>query len=180
MPEYLDLLNDDGSKSGEKKLREDIHRDGNWHRTVHVWLVNSGGKLLLQKRGANKASHPLYWDISAAGHIDAGENSLEAAQRECFEELGIKRDLNAFKFLFTLKNEMWIEGLGMDREFVDVYVIYYDQKTDRIQSDASEVEGVKWISHCDLLKMSMQALENVVDHREEYLRLVRYFGLGNH
>ena len=30
------------------------------------------------------------WDISAAGHVEAGDGALETAQRELEEEIGLK------------------------------------------------------------------------------------------
>lgn len=37
--------------------------------------------ILIQKREKNRVAYPGYWDISASGHVSAGESSLEAAQR---------------------------------------------------------------------------------------------------
>lgn len=40
MPEeWFDALNEDGSFK-EKKLRSHVHRDGDWHRVTHLWVVN--------------------------------------------------------------------------------------------------------------------------------------------
>ena len=37
--ELLDLRNEDGSLTGEKKERALVHRDGDLHGTSHLWLV---------------------------------------------------------------------------------------------------------------------------------------------
>ena len=47
--EYLDILDENGNLTGEKKLRTEVHRDGDWHKAVHVWILNSKNQLLLQK-----------------------------------------------------------------------------------------------------------------------------------
>ena len=40
-----------------KKLRKEVHRDGDWHRAVHIWLLShSTNELLLQKRADDKDS----------------------------------------------------------------------------------------------------------------------------
>lgn len=52
--EFLDVLNPDGSPAGERLSREEVHRKGLHHRTVHVWVRNAKGELLLQKRSSTK------------------------------------------------------------------------------------------------------------------------------
>lgn len=61
--------------------RGEVHRDGDYHRAVHVWIfVESTQQLLLQLRSDHKDSWPGQWDISSAGHISAGDPSLLSAQ----------------------------------------------------------------------------------------------------
>jgi len=60
------------------------------HRSVHVLILNSVGKLLLQKRSIHKDTQPGKWDTSVGGHVGYGQSYLEAAHRETEEELGIK------------------------------------------------------------------------------------------
>ena len=62
-------------------LMSEVHRDGDYHRAVHVWIYSeSTGELLLQRRADCKDSWPGKWDISSAGHISAGDSSLFSAQ----------------------------------------------------------------------------------------------------
>ena len=63
------------------KCRGEVHRDGDYHRAVHVWIyAESTQELLLQRRADCKDSYPGQWDISSAGHISAGDSSLVSAQ----------------------------------------------------------------------------------------------------
>ena len=73
--------------------RGEVHGNNLRHRAVHVFVFNRQGELFLQKRSAWKDRHPLLWDSSAAGHVDAGEDYDETASRELEEELGIKATL---------------------------------------------------------------------------------------
>ncbi|KAK8965752.1 Nudix hydrolase 3 [Platanthera guangdongensis] len=58
-----------------------VHRDGDYHRSVHVWIYSeSTQELLLQRRADCKDSWPGLWDISSAGHISAGDSSLITAR----------------------------------------------------------------------------------------------------
>lgn len=61
--------------------RRDVHKDGDYHRSVHVWIfAEKTQELLLQLRAECKDSWPGYWDISSAGHISAGDSSLVSAR----------------------------------------------------------------------------------------------------
>ena len=81
--ELFDEIREDGSRTGVVKERGVVHEDGSLHATVHTWIVRpntkSGYDLLLQKRSECKDSNPGCWDISSAGHIDAGQGRLESA-----------------------------------------------------------------------------------------------------
>ncbi|CAI0420990.1 unnamed protein product [Linum tenue] len=103
--EHLDVLTKTGEKTGVSKPRGAVHRDGDYHRAVHVWIfAESTQQLLLQKRADCKDSWPGQWDISSAGHISAGDSSLVSARRELQEELGIslprdESEVSAVKYM---------------------------------------------------------------------------------
>ena len=82
------MLDPDGAPTGEVKPRDAVHRDGDWHRTAHLWVL-AGDGVLLQRRSAHKAAWPGMLDATAAGHVAAGEDVLQAALREAAEELGV-------------------------------------------------------------------------------------------
>ena len=88
--EYIDIFDENDNPIGEKKEKQQAHEDGNFHRTAHVWIINDKNEWLLQKRSANKKTHPNCWDISGAGHIKAGEAIIDGAIRQLKEELGIE------------------------------------------------------------------------------------------
>ena len=45
--EMIDLLDESGQKIGviDKAV---AHKEGQWHRSVHVWIVNDNNQILLQ------------------------------------------------------------------------------------------------------------------------------------
>jgi isopentenyldiphosphate isomerase len=85
--ELIDVYDDDARPLGTVE-RSVAHRDGLWHRALHCWLVTSDGALLAQRRAAEVRDWPGLLDISAAGHLLAGE-SWSDALREVEEELGL-------------------------------------------------------------------------------------------
>lgn len=46
--EFLDILDKNGNKTGEKKERKEVHSKGYWHKGVHIWIINSNKELLVQ------------------------------------------------------------------------------------------------------------------------------------
>ncbi|KAK4422443.1 Nudix hydrolase 3 [Sesamum alatum] len=148
--EYFDVLTKTGEKTGISKPRGDVHRDGDYHRAVHVWIfAESTQELLLQRRADHKDSWPGLWDISSAGHISAGDSSLVTARRELHEELGIILPKDAFELLFVFLQECVInDGKFINNEYNDVYLVTV---VDPIPLEAftlqeSEVSAVKYIS----------------------------------
>ena len=90
--EMLEIVDEDNRVIGVRD-RAEIHRQGLWHRSVHIFIFNSRGELYLQKRSPQKDQYPEHWDSSAAGHLIPGENLGMAAHRELGEELGIDTEL---------------------------------------------------------------------------------------
>jgi isopentenyldiphosphate isomerase len=96
MAEIFDVYDERGNWTGTAE-RGDVHAQGLWHHTVHCWLVrqNEGGdehssaKILFQQRSRKKDTNPGSFDITAAGHLAAGESPQDAV-RELEEELGVK------------------------------------------------------------------------------------------
>lgn len=183
MVEFFDILDANGNYTGESRAREEVHKLGLFHKAVHVWLFCSQTKeLLLQKRSTNKDSWPSRWDISAAGHIVAGGNSLQTAQTETEEELGLHFDLGRFHFLFTHLEKLSSVQHGepfINNEFNDVYIVHITPQernmlhdtivankpqsnvntTDQLECafqfvlQEIEVERVKWIPYTEVKNM---------------------------
>ena len=92
MIERLDIVDPSGQLIGSDD-RDAVHRGGHWHQVFHCLLVRLGppSRVLLQRRLGAAASFPGLLDITAAGHLAAGESPLDGV-REIREELGIDVD----------------------------------------------------------------------------------------
>jgi isopentenyldiphosphate isomerase len=53
--------------------RRTIHEQRLVHRSIHVLLYDSAGRLLVQRRHASKQTHPRCWDVSCAGHVEESD-----------------------------------------------------------------------------------------------------------
>jgi len=101
--EYFDVLDEFGNKTGLIKSRTNVHKDGDWHKAVHIWIINNKNEILLQRRCPTKDSDPNMLDISCAGHLIQGDDSITGALRELKEELNLDMELSDLQFITTLK-----------------------------------------------------------------------------
>jgi len=89
MIEYLDIVDENDRLIG-CDTRQNIHDQHLIHRGVHVFVLNSRGEILLQKRSEEKDYYPGYYDASVGAQVLARETYENAALRETQEELGFK------------------------------------------------------------------------------------------
>ena len=140
--ELLDVLDSDLRVVG-RATRQEVHARGLLHRAVHILVLGSDGRLLLQKRCLSKASHPGAWDTSVGGHVGAGEEPLPSALRECREELGIDvRDAD----LAPLGGYLFDAGT-LDAEWVESWILVHDGP---FAPDPAEVEAVAYFTAAEV------------------------------
>jgi isopentenyldiphosphate isomerase len=176
--EYLDILDENGNKTGEIKDYFTVHKTGLIHKVAHVYILNSKGELLLQQRNHDRVAFPNYWDISSAGHVSSGQTSVEAAQKETFEELGLSIPLEAFKYFHSGEEHLVLDdGKYINNEFQDAFVVRLDALNSEIKIDPSEVAGTKWVSIEDFKKMIADTSIKLVAHDVEFNAFLKYLNL---
>ena len=141
--ELVDIVDENGNKTGVVKTRKEVHEKGLWHQTVDVWIYNSKGEVLLQKRSMGKESWPGMWDVSSSGHIPAGETPERAALRETLEELGIKVNPKDLKQLFVEKGISSPKAGRYHNHIAYVYLLKHEDLPRNLQKE--EVESVVFI-----------------------------------
>lgn len=169
MTERVDVLGADGTKTGEAKPKPDVHRDGDWHRAAHLWIVTPDRRVLLQRRSLEKENWPGLWDVSVAGHLSAGESAEEAAVREAREEIGLEVDPRALRHLGTLTQRAVLNGGSyVDNEVHEVFLVEQDVDPLALTLQAGEVDAVM------LLPLGQLAEQpDLVPHQGEYELLMR-------
>lgn len=151
MSEWIDIVDENGNPTGQIVERNDAHRNGIWHRTAHLWLLREKDghiQVLLQKRSANKDSHPGCYDISSAGHIPAGVEYEPSAIRELKEELGVdgdEKDLVYCGDRVISWDDVFYGKPFHDRQHSRVFLMWMDLPEEMFTVDPNEVECVCWM-----------------------------------
>ncbi len=138
--EYLDIYDEYGNQIGTDS-RENVHKEGLWHKTVHCWLYDQDGNVYFQIR---KDRGTLY--TTASGHVQAGETVEEAFTREIKEEIGITVLPEDTIFVAEIPFKMDIikkdGSIGKDRAFANVYLSKFADSISTFYLDLEELTGL--------------------------------------
>jgi isopentenyldiphosphate isomerase len=152
--ELFDIVRADGVPTGLTKPRAQVHRDGDWHRALHVWVAGRDDEhepfLMFQQRSLAKDTHPGRLDATVGGHYRAGEH-LEQAIREIEEEIGIEPDLSALRLLGVRLCASELEAGTLDRELQDVFLLEDSRPLTAYRSHPAEVAALVRFRLADLL-----------------------------
>jgi len=166
--------------TGRTKPRSEVHKDGDWHHSVHVWLHDQqSDKVLIQRRSMYKDTNPGKLDVSAAGHITFGDSSHDTAVKELSEELGIVAPPDLVRKYFTAVSEEKGEtekfGSYICREFQDIYIVRKDELESKIGSKVEvkvadgEVDEALWVNTAHLRKSLEQRDPEYVSRTGSYV-----------
>ena len=172
--EYFDVLNERGEFTGKVETREICHEQGLWHRAVYGFIFNKEGDVLLQKRSANKKLWPNFWDVTAGGHVLAGEFGLQAIIREIKEELNINVNENEVKYLVgsTSINE---KGNIINKHFNEAFIINKDIDIEQIKLQKEEVSDIKWFTKKEILDRINNNYEGITEKTGPWNFLKKYY-----
>ena len=169
MSESFDIFDESLRHIGVKS-RADVHRQGHWHQVFHCWVVGEdagGAFLVLQKRSPDKDMYPGKIDISAAGHLTAGETVADGL-RELEEELGLRAD---FADLIPLGRRLGVNAFNgqLDYQICHVFLYRCDRPLAAYSYQKDEISG--------LVKLPIAAGLRLFSGQVDCLR-VEAFGLG--
>ena len=158
--EYFDVLNECGEFTGKVETRDNCHKQGLWHRANYGFIFNKNGDVLLQKRSKTKKLWPDLWDITAGGHVLAGEFGYEALIREVKEELGI--DIEQKDLLYLVgSTSVNVKGDIINKHFNECFIINKDVDISKIKLQKEEVSEIKWFTKEEILNRINNNYEGV-------------------
>ena len=143
--ELWDIYDENRVRKPGVMQRGDAFREGDYHLVVHVCVFNEKNEMLIQKRQPFKSGFSGLWDVTVGGSAVMGDTSRSAAERELFEEVGIRIDLSDVRPHLTV---------NYDHGFDDFYLV---EKNDidlaSLKLQYEEVEAVKWASEAEIIDM---------------------------
>ena len=102
----------------------EVHKKALLHRAFSVFIFNSKGEMLLQKRACTKYHSPELWTNACCSHPAPGQDTLEAATKRLQEEMGFTTTLEkVFDFIYKAPLD---NGLT-EHEFDHVFIGTYDE-----------------------------------------------------
>jgi isopentenyl-diphosphate delta-isomerase len=140
---FVILVDNDDNQTGITGKME-AHHKALLHRAVSVFIVNTSGKWILQRRALDKYHSKGLWTNTCCTHPQPGETNIEAAERRLKEEMGIECSLSElFSFIYREKLDNDLTEHEYDHVFLGV-------TDDTPVINTAEVEDWETISYDDL------------------------------
>ena len=142
--ELFDVVDALGNATGVVKRRGDVHRDGDWHRAIHIWVVGedpAGPFIICQRRSFQKDTWPGELDVTVGGHLGAGE-SLEDAFREVEEEIGVSVEPSQLLWVGRRLAIGEEPGIHIDHEIQEVYFLRDERPLTDFRPNPHKLEGL--------------------------------------
>ena len=151
--ELWDLYDINGARTGEVWERSfGNYRaipDGRYHLVSDILVQHSDGTFLLTKRHIDKDVYPGYWEASAGGSAKVGETPEECAERELFEETGIRcGSFELIKITFSERSHSLIYS----------YLTKVDIDKNSVVLQEGETTEYKWVDDAGLIEYAESPL----------------------
>lgn len=116
--QHVILVDEQDNETGVMDKME-AHRKGLLHRAFSVFLFNSRGEILLQRRAASKYHSPGLWTNACCSHPMPGESLQDAVERRLREELGIYTPTKrVFDFIYHAQLDYGLTEHELDHVFI--------------------------------------------------------------
>lgn len=167
----IDILDSKGNKVGWTRCKVEVHEEGLWHASVHVWFLNDNKELLLQRR-LMKRAYPNFLDASVAGHVYAGERSGVSAINAIKHELGVEIKKEELIFVGTVASEQYIEtekhGVYINKEFADIFIVPTHLNLAEFDFDTEEIGELMYVPFETFREWVKEGKQDLIPRKEEY------------
>jgi 8-oxo-dGTP diphosphatase len=161
--EAWDILDENGVLTGKTILRSKTLGPGEYHLVVHIWIFDTEGNTLIQKRADHLCWEPGIW-AATGGSAIKGEDSITAIIRETKEELGLEiLPENVSKIMRT-------KGAS---DFCDIWVTKGPRIDFASIKYCSDVADVRWVTWGVLLEMVRK--REFISYENSYFEMLSQF-----
>lgn len=122
-----------------------VHLLGLRHRAFSILLRDDAGRVLLQRRAADKYHSGGLWANSCCGHPRPGDATSDAAVRRLYEELGV---CAALSHAGTFTYRAAVGQTMIEHEIDHVFV---GTASGELAPDPREISATEWVSVDDLV-----------------------------
>ena len=148
------LVDENDLPTGSMEKME-VHKKALLHRAFSIFIFNSKGEMLLQKRSERKYHSGSLWTNACCSHPEPGQSTLVAASKRLFEEMGFTTALTkAFDFIYKAPFD---NGLT-EHEFDHVYIGVYDNAIIPNKAEVSD--------YC--FKTTAEIKDSIQSHPQKY------------
>lgn len=129
----------------------------------------------MQRRCATKDSNPNMLDISSAGHLSAGDDSLDGTIREVKEELNLDVNKEELQFIKTIKRSSKYTSTFINNEFADLYILRTNKSIDNMKFQKDEISEIFFVPYKQFKEMVNNRQPDLLRHDEEFEILFSLF-----
>lgn len=130
---------DENNNPVEPEKRSLAHKNGLWHRTSGVWIINKKKQILCQKRSRKKDVKPGMWEAFFGGHLAPNEDYKDNAANEVEEELGIKIEKENLLPYKILKSDK-----PTHKEFQYIFAFILEEESKDFNFEKDEIDELMW------------------------------------
>lgn len=161
--EKRDLYDINRKLTGETIYKDEKTPVNRYILVVLVFIQNSQGKFLIQKRSKQKDGKYA----STGGHPKTGETSMDGIITEIKEELGLTVKPEELELIFSGQE-------NAKQVFFDIYYMRKNFNISDLELQKEEVDFVKWLSFKEIENLIKKDLF-LDSHAEEIYRLKEIF-----
>lgn len=164
--ELVDIYDEKGEFTGKSKARGEALLEGEYIKAVGIWVFTPENKILLTRRSPEKTFAPGMWE-NTGGHVEHGEESLQAVLRELWEETGLRAEPQAVEHLGTAR---------VDHYFGENYSVRAEVDVKKLRLQPGETCDAKLVTYEEFLQMAEKGelapsvLSHLEGYREAFLR----------
>ena len=160
MAEMCLIVDKQDNVIGSETKRECHWGSGIRHRAFSVLIFDSQGRLLVQKRSAEKITFPGVWANSCCSHPldmksenDGSEGVENAARRKLDQELGIPLEITetwSFHHIGKMEYSCRWDKDWIEREIDHIMVVQADTE---VNHNENEISDVLWVDPLEIARM---------------------------